>query len=368
MPDLTGEAEIALRRYRSETLQYAPLLGLAPLREWICNYLQVDGVKVSPEQIIIVNGAKHGLDLICRLLLDPGDCVAVTAPTYFTGIPIIRSYGVEFIEVPQDEEGMSVDTLHHQIERRKRENRPAPKLIYDIPDFHNPTGITMSKRRRLQLVELAASLGVAIVEDSPYREIRFTGAQVPSLKSLDTNDSVFQLGTFSKLMAPGLRIGWIAATQENIERIGRLKSDGGTCPLTQRIIYEYCAAGKLASHLDLVRKRYQEHRDTMIASLTSFTPKMRFKAPDGGYYIWARLPREMDSNLFAKQALARGVELFSGEQFFVGKFADYPVNSAAGSGYVRLSFSFASPAQIEAGIARLMDLLPNDRAVSRDKM
>ena len=145
MPDLTVEAAVALTQYRDETLQYAPRLGLFLLRKWICEYLAADGIKVSPAEIIIVNGAKQGLDLTCKLLLNEGDCVAVTGPTYFTGIPIFRSHGLSFLQVPQDAEGMSVDFLRTEIAQRRRTGRPIPKMIYDIPDFHNPTGITMSQ-------------------------------------------------------------------------------------------------------------------------------------------------------------------------------------------------------------------------------
>jgi len=176
LPDLTAEAERALSRYRSETLQYAPRAGLPELRAWIAGYMAEDGVTgITPNHILVANGAKHGIELICRLLLDEGDSIVVTAPTYFTALPIFRSFGVTFIEVPQDRDGLAVDQLARQLQRLMREGQRPPKLIYNVPDFHNPTGVTMSLERRKTLIQLAVEHQTFIVEDSPYRKVRFEG-------------------------------------------------------------------------------------------------------------------------------------------------------------------------------------------------
>jgi 2-aminoadipate transaminase len=352
MPDLSAEAGLALGKYRAETLQYAPRLGLSQLRTWIGEYLAADGVRVAPSNIIIVNGAKHGLDLVCKLLVNEGDCVAVTAPTYFTGIPIFRSHGVSFIEIPQDGDGMSVEFLRSVIDERRRNGKPVPKLIYDVPDFHNPTGMTMSLRRRQELVALASELGIVIVEDSPYRQVRFGVDGVSSLKELDDRGCVIQLGTFSKLLTPGLRIGWIVSSEENVARIAQLKSDGGTCPLTQRIVYEFCAAGKLAPHMARLRDEYQRHRDTMVAALQKSLPEMSFSVPDGGYYLWVRLPDGVSGDALTRAALAHRLEVVSGTRFFANGNSQAPA-SPPGSVFLRLAFSFASIAEIEDGIRRL---------------
>ena len=356
MPDFTAAATVALNKYRAETLQYAPRLGLLPFREWIIELLVSEGIKISPTEMIVVSGAKQGLDLVCKLLLNEGDCVAVTGPTYFTGIPIFRSHGVSFLQVPQDAEGLSVDFLRREIYLRRQRGQPTPKLIYDIPDFHNPTGITMSQNRRHDLVELAEELSIFIVEDSPYRQIRFEGIGVPPLKALDRSGCVIYLGTLSKVLAPGLRLGWIATSQENAARIAQLKADGGTSPLIQRLAVEYCAEGNLPVHLNRVRSEYKRHRDIMVAALRKHIPQASFAVPQGGYYIWVNFPGGRDADRIAENALEKGVEIISGTRFFANRDGAYPANRAAGSDFVRLAFSSASPIEIEDGIGRLAEL------------
>jgi 2-aminoadipate transaminase len=174
LPDLSREAVAALAAHRSETLQYSPRPGLPELRDWIAQYLREDGVAGAlPEHVLITNGAKQALELVCRVLLDQGDSIVVTAPTYFTAIPIFRSFGVEFVEIRQDSEGLCVQQLEQHLECSVKENRRLPKFIYDVPDFHNPTGVTMSRPRRQQLLQAAEKYGLWIVEDSPYRKVRF---------------------------------------------------------------------------------------------------------------------------------------------------------------------------------------------------
>src|SRR5690348_6421802 len=229
LPDLTSEAADALSRFRAETLQYAPRAGLPELREWIAAHMTSDGAQTRVDNVLVTNGAKHALELVCRLLLDEGDAVVVTAPTYFSAIPILTSYGVSFVEAPMDEEGLHVGALATVLERRREEGKPEPKFIYDVPDFHNPTGTTMSPERRRALLDLAVSRGIYVVEDSPYRRVIFEGAAVPSLKALDEHEMVLQLGTFSKLVAPGLRVGWVAAPASFVARMAQLKTDAGSC-------------------------------------------------------------------------------------------------------------------------------------------
>src|SRR5690242_11013265 len=172
LPDLTAEAERALAQHRHETLQYAPRAGLSELRAWIADYMRADGAQTTADNVLVTNGAKHALELVCRLLLDEGDAVVMTAPTYFSAIPILRSYGATFVEVRQDHAGLDVDDLARLLDERRRDGKPRPKFIYDVPDFHNPTGVTMPLERRAALLELAAAHEIAVVEDSPYRKVR----------------------------------------------------------------------------------------------------------------------------------------------------------------------------------------------------
>jgi 2-aminoadipate transaminase len=354
LPDLTQVATAALSKYRPETLQYAPRPGLPELRSWIAGYMRSDGVdNLSPEEVLVVNGAKHGLELVCRLLLDEGDSIVVTAPTYFTAIPIFKSFGVEFIEIPQDSEGLNVSELQRTLENRKQAGKRLPKFIYDVPDFHNPTGITMSRKRREAMIEFAKDQGVFIVEDSPYRKVRFEGQSEPSLKALDdSHGTVLTLGTFSKLMAPGLRVGWIAARPDLLARIVQLKSDGGSCPLTQRLIIEFCVNDQLDNHIKRVQETYRTHRDRMVAAVRRELPEAEFNVPHGGYYLWLTLPPDRDGDDLAKRAAQENVILVPGSKFFAasggrGDGQPFPKN------HIRAAYSYASPDQIDEGVRRL---------------
>lgn len=344
-PDLTSAAEAALTTFRAETLQYGVRPGLRALREWIAGYMVEDGVKITADEILVVNGAKHGLEIACRLLLDEGDAIVVTAPTYFTAIPIFKSFGVEFVEAPQDDEGLNVEALQRLLEQHQREGGRAPKFLYNIPDYHNPTGVSMSRARREALLALARSRHFVVFEDSPYRKVRFEGELVPSLKALDTEDNVITLGTFSKLIAPGLRIGWVAAARDVIARMAQLKADGGSSPLVQRIIVEFAKAGGITRHTDRVQSTYRAHRDRMVAAVKRWLPDATFTVPKGGYYLWVQFPPKIDTDELAERAAAEGVIVIAGSRFFAGK--------GAPKRHLRLAYSFHAGEKLDEGIRRL---------------
>ena len=346
LPDLTAEAGRALTSHRQETLQYAPRPGLPELRDEIAKYMASDGMTVARDQLLVTNGAKHAIELICRLLLDDGDAIVVTAPTYFTAIPIFRSYGAQFIEVANDREGLDVAELARVLDQRERDGKPRPKFIYNVPDFHNPTGVTMSLARREALVKLAAERSIFIVEDSPYRKVRFEGQSVPTLKALDRGDRVLYVGTFSKLMAPGLRIGWVAAPADLIARMIQLKTDGGSCPLTQRVIVDFLSGGRLAGHIDRVQKTYRANRDAMVAALARELPEARFDVPEGGYYVWLTLPEGTDGDALTSRAAAEGVTAIAGSKFFARSDVGHPKH------FVRLAYSHATGDEIDEGVRR----------------
>jgi 2-aminoadipate transaminase len=362
LPDLTAAAQLALTKYRSETLQYGVRPGLPEMREFIAAYMNADGATVTPDEILIVNGAKHGLDLLCRMLLDEGDSIVVTAPTYFTSIPIFNSFGIDFVEVGQDDEGFSVSELEKALRRLEGEGKKPPKFIYNIPDFHNPTGVTMSRSRREALLDAAAAHGIPVIEDSPYRKVRFEGNLEPSLKALDRHQGVYLLGTFSKLIAPGLRIGWVAAPRNIIARLVQLKSDGGSCPLTQRIILEFCKAGGLQGHIEKVQTVYRIHRDRMVAALKRELPEVSMTVPHGGYYVWLKFPDDVDADVLSKRADALGATIIPGSKFFAGVKAGSARNAAPPKNYARLAYTHASPDEIDEGVKRVAAALRSMRA------
>ena len=352
LPDMGDVAHLAASRFRTETMQYAPRLGIGELREWIAGYLLADGIRVTADRVIVVNGAKHGLDLACKLFVEPRDSVVVTSPTYMSALGIFRGWEVEYLEIGQDGEGMRVDELAERLGELERAGRPLPKLVYDVPEFHNPTGVTVSAPRRRALVALAQRYGLMIVEDDPYRRIRFEGAPVAPMQSVDESGCVIGLGTFAKLVAPGLRVGWVVATPEIVGRMAALKSDGGSCPLTQRLVLEYCRAGRLEPHIRDVVKTYAGHRDFMLAALARHLPGARCVVPQGGYYLWLRLPDGIDADRLAVAAARRGVRVLPASQFYA---------TAGPATHVRLAYSYASASEIAEGVRRLAQALEEAR-------
>jgi 2-aminoadipate transaminase len=292
------------------------------------------------------------------ILLDEGDAIVVTTPTYFTAIPIFRSYGARFIEVGQDRDGLDVAELTRILALRQRDGLAPPKFIYNVPDFHNPTGVTMSLERRKALIQLATERGIQIVEDSPYRRVRFDGTSLPSLKALDTDDTVVYVGTFSKLMAPGLRVGWAVAPTDMIARMIQLKSDGGSCPLTQRIIAEFLGGGRLPEHIERVQATYRQNRDAMVAALRRELPDATFEIPQGGYYVWLTLPDGVDGDRVARLALDGGVTVLAGSKFFASPDKPYPRN------HLRVAYSHATADEVDNGIRMLAAAY---RAVTGDR-
>ena len=355
LPDVSEFARTATVTYRTEALQYAPRPGLPELREWIAQYLGGEGIRVDADSILVCNGAKHGLELACKLFLDPGDTIVVTRPTYQSALGVFRGWEATFVEIGMDADGMLVDELATVLADRERRGQPAPKLLYDVPEFHNPTGLTLSRARRAALVELAQRYRMLILEDDPYRRIRFAGAPVPPIQALDPSGCVIGLGTFAKLVAPGLRIGWVSASREVVERMAAMKADGGTCPLTQRILIEYCRAGRFEPDIRQRVTTYRAHRDVMARALREHLPEASFDLPQGGYYLWLRLPPAVDSDALATRAAALGVQILPASQFHATRS---PRN------YVRLAYSYASPSEIVEGVRRLARAFRQSAAAS----
>jgi 2-aminoadipate transaminase len=351
-PNLVAIASEALTTHSATTLQYSTPQGEPELRGWIADYMRRDGCDVAAENILIVNGAKHGIDLTCRLLLDEGDSVVVTAPTYFTVIPILKGFGASLYEVGQDAEGISVVELEALFGKLVAEGKALPKFVYNVSDFHNPSGATMSRGRREELIRLCVAHGVYIVEDNPYRRVRFEGDEIPTLKALDTDDSVIHVATFSKLIAPGLRIGWVAAHAHLIARMMQLKSDGGSNPLIQQIVYDFCRSDAFEAHATRVQDTYRAHRDRMVEAFARDFPEARIEVAHGGYYVWASLPAGADGDALAKKAAEDGVNIIPGSKFFAGQ-GGYPSNTKPGRDHIRLSYSYATLEQIDEGVRRL---------------
>ena len=344
LPDVVREAAEAVGPFREEAMQYGPLMGLDDLREEICRFVTGDGVQAQPENVLVTYGAKNALDLACRVFVEPGDRVIVTRPSYMTAIHIMRMHNVQFVDVGQDRDGLSTDELEEQLELFEANAEPMPKLLFDVPDFHNPTGITMSLTRRRRILELARRYNFVICEDDPYRRIRFDGEAVPPIKSLDTTGHVISLGTVSKTLAPGLRVGWAIGDAGVVRRMAMQKADGGSNTFAQRIVVQLMRSNKISRHVDELTEKMRNHRDAMVAALAEYMPEARCRVPDGGYFLWVRLCECDDAEHVVELGIRGGVEATPGRLSFP---SDDPGNC------LRLAYSFVDEDQIRLGVAQL---------------
>ncbi len=344
LPDVVREAAEAVGPRREEAMQYGPLMGLDDLREEICRFVAGDGVQAKPENVLVTYGAKNALDLACRVFVEPGDRVIVTRPSYMTAIHIMRTHNVQFVDVGQDRDGLSTDELEEQLELFEANAEPMPKLLFDVPDFHNPTGITMSLARRRKILELARRYNFVICEDDPYRRIRFDGEAVPPIKSLDTTGHVISLGTVSKTIAPGLRVGWAIGDAGVVRRMAMQKADGGSNTFAQRIVVQLMRSNKISRHVDELTEKMRSHRDAMVAALAEYMPEAKCRVPDGGYFLWVRLRESDDAEHVVELGIRGGVEATPGRLSFP---SDDPGNC------LRLAYSFVDEDQIRLGVAQL---------------
>ena len=346
LPDVVREAMEAARDRPGESLQYGPLMGLDDLRDEIVAFAGADGVTCDRENVLVTYGAKSALDLACRVFVEPGDRIIVTRPTYMTALQIMRCHGVTFLDVGQDEEGFDTEELEDRLILLRRNGERMPKLLFDVPDFHNPTGITTSAARRQRLVELAERHGFVILEDDPYRRLRFEGEPVPPVKSFDSGGVVIALGTVSKILAPGLRVGWAIGPREVVDRMAMQKADGGSSPFAQRIVAELMRGNKMAKHVAELSAEMHRHRDAMVDAFAEFLPEAEVRVPQGGYFLWAALPRGTDAEAVARIALRHGAEVSSGRLCFPN---DVPGH------HIRLAYSFVDVEAIREGVRRLGD-------------
>jgi 2-aminoadipate transaminase len=345
--ELADLAADILRHHADQALQYGETEGYMPLRKVIADWLTTDGVEATADEVIIVTGAKQNLYMTTRALCSPGDAIVVSAPSYMNGIRIFGLGGGKLQTVPHDADGMDVDALERLLARASRAGGRLPRLIYDIPDFHNPTGTVLANDRREKLVRLASHYGILVLEDNPYRWTRHEGDARPPLKQFDRDGVVISTGTFAKILGPGLRLGWVHAKRSLLDHIVRYKVDGGTSPLCQMLAYEfYKSPGSLETHLTRVRDALRPKRDAMLEALeTHLSGLATWSHPVGGYYIWVTMDDDFNTDVLAKEAVRAGVEFYRGSVFFASK---RPPRH-----HLRMSFSFESAPRIREGVAAI---------------
>jgi len=335
-------------------LQYGASEGYEPLREMVARHIQRYGIKAKTENVLITSGSQQALDLIGKLLINSGDRVLVEAPTYLGALQAFNVYGAEYVSVLSDDDGLRTDLLEKPL-------RSGPKFMYVLPNFQNPGGTTLSEERRHELVLLADRYGVPIVEDDPYGQLRYEGEHLTPLVVLDRENlrrddgyslgNVIYLSTFSKTLAPGLRLGWIVAPAEVISKLVQLKqgADLHTSTFAQFVAYEVAKDGFLDEHVKLIRKVYRERRDVMLAALKEFFPEdVKWTHPKGGLFLWVTLPQGMNCQKLFEDAVREKVAFVPGDCFYAGNgFTE------EGFRHFRLNFSYGTPEQIREGVRRL---------------
>ena len=331
----------------TELLQYASTQGYLPLREKIAARLRATGIPTRADNIMMTQGAQQGLDLVARLMLDSGDGLVVEAPTYLGALAAFNAYQPTYYEIPMQDDGMDMNALQRVLMSHK------VKFIYTVPDFQNPTGVVMSVAKRKALIRLANQYDVMILEDNPYRDLRYDGKPLPTIKSFDTQGRVVYLGSFSKILSPSLRMGWLVAAPDLLQELLALKggSDLESSNLTMHGIDAYMAENDLDAHITEIQNRYREKKNAMVAAMNRYLPaEAHFTNPDGGFFLWLTMPAGFDMGAFMKQ------HLLPESNISYVPSANLYATSAQVNG-ARLNFTGPTLEQIDTGIKALGDAL-----------
>lgn len=343
-----GEATVKMLQSSGEkALQYGPSLGFTPLREKIAKRTNVRyQTDLTEANILITSGSQEALDLVCRVFCNKGDKVAVEKPTYVGALMAFDLSEVGYAEIDSDINGMDPEILDKCLTED-----PSIRMIYVIPDFQNPTGITWSLERRHKFMEVINKHEIPVIEDNPYGELRFTGEFLPSLKALDTKGLVLSLGTFSKTFAPGMRLGWVAADTALIGKCEAIRTamDLSTAPFTMRVADSWLANFDYEKHIEEIRKLYKVRCDAMLSALAEYLPEgVEFTRPEGGLFCWVTLPKHLNSLEILKECIENKVAFVPGAAFFTSKGND---------NYFRMNYSYCDEATIREGVKRIGEVL-----------
>lgn len=334
----------------ARALQYGPTEGLDEAKACIEQIMAAEGMHANPDEIIVTTGGQQGIDLVTRTLIDPGDVIIAEGPTYPGAVPSFSSFQADVVQVDMDSDGMRVDLLEETLDRLEREGR-RPKFIYTIPTFQNPAGVSMSLPRRKRLVEIAHERELLVLEDNPYGLLRYEGDALPTLYSLDGGVFVMYLGTFSKILSPGIRLGWVAAPRPVLAKInlGKQAADLCTSTMTQLMVKAYFEQARWRDYVDSLTDLYRGRRDTLIAALEEhFPPQAEWTRPAGGLFVWATLPEFIDTTDLLARALRENVAFVPGAAAFL---------DGRGHNSMRLNFSGSTDADIREGVRRIGEVI-----------
>ena len=334
----------------ARSLQYGPTEGLTVLKNCIAEVMAEEGTLVDPDDVLVTTGGQQVIDLVCKTLIDPGDIIIAEAPTYPGAVPTFCSYQAEVIQIGLDEDGMRIDELEAMLDRLDREGR-RPKFIYTVPTFQNPGGTTMSLPRRRRLVEVIRRRELLVLEDNPYGLLRYEGDALPTLYALEGGDFVIYLGTFSKILSPGVRLGWSVGPRPVLEKmnIGKQASDLCSSSLTQLFVAAYFDSGRWQDYVQSLREIYRRRRDVMLDSLAEcLGPESSWTHPQGGLFIWVTLPDYIDTTDLLARALDEHVAFVPGRAAFL---------DGRGGSSMRLNFSGVGEADIREGVRRIGEVV-----------
>jgi 2-aminoadipate transaminase len=340
----------------AKALQYGPTEGLAETKDCILEVMAAEDMPVDADDVVVTTGGQQVIDLVTKTLIDPGDVIVAEGPTYPGAVPTFSSYQAEVVQIDMDADGMRVDLLEEALERLDREGR-RPKFIYTVPSFQNPAGVTMSLPRRQRLVEIAHHRELLVLEDNPYGLLRYEGGPLPPLYALDGGVFVMYLGTFSKILSPGIRLGWVVAPPPVLEKInlGKQAADLCTSTLSQLMVRAYFEEGRWRNYVESLTDVYRRRRDTMLDALAEhFPPQAEWTRPGGGLFIWATLPDFIDTTDLLARALRENVAFVPGE----GAYLDGRGRSA-----MRLNFSGSDEHRIREGVRRIGEVVSEQVAL-----
>jgi 2-aminoadipate transaminase len=338
----------------AQALQYGPTSGLEAIKDVIVEVMAAEGTSARQEDVFVTTGAQQGLDLIAKVFLDEGDAILCEGPTYAGALNAFAAYRPRIAHVAMDRAGVIPVAARETLEKARKQGLHA-KFIYTVPNFQNPAGVTLVSERRRELLEIAEDYDLVVVEDNPYGMLRFEGEPLPTLAALEQEegdlDRVVYLGTFSKIFAPGVRLGWVHAQPGILHKINVGKQGADLCSsnLSQMMICSYFQNADWRSYVKRLTSIYKERRDAMLDSLVEFMPKeVHWTHPEGGLFVWATLPSYLDATAMLPRAIARNVAYVPGEGFYAG---------GAGKNHMRLNFSFVEPERIRRGIELLSEVI-----------
>lgn len=350
-------SDVVLNEMGDQALQYGTTEGYQPLREMIAKNASKYGIQISADNVLITSGSQQALDLLGKIFINRGDRVLVESPTYLGALQAWNAYGVKYVTIPFDEDGMRTNLLESRL-------RNGIKFIYVLPNFQNPTGVTLSRERRKQLVDIADAYGVPIVEDDPYGQLRYEGEHLPPVVVLDDemrakevpiySGNVIYTSTFSKILAPGLRLAWVVAPEDVILKLVQAKQgcDLNTSTLNQYLVYQVANSDWMKSHITTIRKTYRHRRDTMLQALEQYMPEgVQWTKPKGGLFLWVTLPETINTGAIFQSAVDDKVAFVPGGSF-------HPLGG--GENTMRLNFSYTKPDVIMEGIKRLSKVIKNN--------